>query len=197
MFSFYFLFFIFSFTFFLLIFLFYLSSPFPLFSTITAPPLSIRSLQPHDLSPMRARPAAVSSPPGSAAPPRHPPCRRSPPVRASSSAAPRGAHPSAMVAVRRGARQPAMEEARAELVCHRSHLLRPPPPVSSSPRPRCHRPPAPPRPRRRPPLAAAPPSRLCAVPQRAPPGAVLATGARSGRRSGEAGFSRFLSAELL
>jgi hypothetical protein len=77
-----------------------LSSPFPLFSTITAPPLSIRSLQPHDLSPMRARPAAVSSPPGSAAPPRHPPCRRSPPVRASSSAAPRGAHPSAMVAVR-------------------------------------------------------------------------------------------------
>jgi hypothetical protein len=69
MFSFYFLFFIFSFTFFLLIFLFYLSSPFPLFSTITAPPLSIRALQPHDLSPMRARPAAVSSPPGSPHPP--------------------------------------------------------------------------------------------------------------------------------
>jgi hypothetical protein len=55
-----------------------------------------------------------------------------------------------------GARQPAMEEVRTDLVCHRSHLLRPPPLVSSSPRPLRLHPRAPLRSRRQPPLATAP-----------------------------------------
>jgi hypothetical protein len=55
-----------------------------------------------------------------------------------------------------GPRRPAMEVARAELVCHWFHIIQPPPPVSSSPRPHRRRPPAPPGPRRRHPLATAP-----------------------------------------
>jgi hypothetical protein len=77
-----------------------------------------------------------------------------------------------------------MEEARTELFCHRSYLLRPPLPVSSSPRPRRRRHPTPLGPRRRHPLTTAPPISLV---HRAPTGP---TGGRAGNDGAQRGAKR-------